>query len=105
MEGTIVWADRATVFELHPPSRTCARWLLLRAFRCGNTYARIQLKLEGWRWRSIVNIARDACKIAYGLSAALVAGSKQGCVRQLLHASGGLGMLYGYLGGTYCEYK
>jgi hypothetical protein len=103
--GKIVWADHAIVHELHTPSRACVRWLLLRAFRCGNVDAIINVKSKKGYTLLAFNIVKNICKIIYGLGAALVAFSKPHSVRCLQTAVSGLGGLFGYLGGIYHEYK
>jgi succinoglycan biosynthesis protein ExoM len=104
--GRIVWADNATVVEWLPESRVNVSWLLRRQFRFGNTSARVQLLSDGWNIVSLQNILAGGARIGIGLMQLLISGAvKHKAIAGACTACCGLGILYGYVGGTYVEYK
>jgi hypothetical protein len=93
-------ADDARVCEHVPASRARLRWLLMRAYRAGNTDMRIALKHR----RSIGDMAVEFAKILAALAAAPVI-SLAFCLKpdrrldgayKLFRAAGKLGALFGH---------
>ena len=103
----MVWADEAVVDERVPRTRMTWRWLLQRAYRGGNGFARCEVDVRPGarvRWtRALKGVARIAQGVAllavapaYGICG-LVDASARVCL--------GLGMLTGVLGYGYDEYR
>ena len=103
----MVWADEAVVDERVPKTRLNVRWLLQRAYRGGNGFARCEVDVRPGarvRWtRALKGVARIAQGVAllavapaYGICG-LVDASARVCL--------GLGMLTGVLGYGYDEYR
>jgi succinoglycan biosynthesis protein ExoM len=68
--GKLIWSDEAIVYEHVPPYRTTVRWLVGRAYRGGQTFARVHLpemsKVERVQW-----LAQRICLLtiaSFGLS-------------------------------------
>ena len=103
----MVWADEAIVDERVPKTRLSARWLLQRAYRGGNGFARCELDVRGSARVRLSRAVKGAVRIAQGIG--LLALAPASGMRGLVDASTrvclGLGMLSGVLGYRYDEYR
>ncbi len=110
--GRMVWCDEAVVVDRVPASRTAARWVLQRAFRSGNGWARTSLALSGnrrdrWRTRGVL-AARGGVRAAGGTARALLGVATRDATHQakgVRTALRGAGMLTGAAGYVYSEYR
>jgi len=103
----MVWADEAVVDERVPKTRLNVKWLLQRAYRGGNGFARCELDVRpGLRVRC-ARALKGAARVAQGV--ALLAVAPLSGICGLVDASArvclGLGMLTGVLGYGYEEYR
>ncbi len=122
--ATMVWCDEALVLDVVPAARTTARWVLARALRSGNSWARTSLVLAAARERPGLALAvaqagllvRGGARSLGGaarlvLGVVLAAGPAGSTDATALQARGartlarGLGMLGGAAGWTYREYR
>ncbi len=121
----MVWCDEALVVDVVPGHRVTARWVLARALRSGNSWARTSLVLAAARdrpavalagaqggllWRGGVRMVAGVAQLVAGLALGAVAGSgASGGPRQQARGARtfarGLGMLSGAAGWTYREYR
>jgi succinoglycan biosynthesis protein ExoM len=103
----IVASDAAIVHETVPPSRTNARWILLRALRIANSDAYIQLKQSSSVVTRIGLLSGGCARIAKGSIATLAAPlfPKIFFMRNLQRIFRGLGMCMASIGLRYNEYK
>jgi succinoglycan biosynthesis protein ExoM len=64
----------AVVSEFIPPNRATMSWMLLRAYRGGNTYARLAIETSGDKkpWKRLVILTRAACLFLLSFMAVLV---------------------------------
>lgn len=64
----------AVVSEFIPPGRATMSWTLLRAYRGGNTYARLAIETSGGGkpWKRLVILSRAACLFLLSFMALLV---------------------------------
>ena len=110
--GRMVWCDEALVYDGVPPERTTRSWVLRRALRSGNTWARTSLLLApSWRARTLVRVGL----LAAGLTRVLVGGLQTlwaiGQTSVAHRARGeravmrGIGMLMGATGAVSSEYS
>ncbi|MGC5172285.1 glycosyltransferase family 2 protein [Micromonospora sp. DT81.3] len=109
--GTIRWAEDAVVLEQEEAARFTRAWVLMRAFRFGNTAARVDLALAG----SVGARAGERVKTSVRGAARVVGGSGR-CVwgvltRSLQHRARGLrtayrgaGMIAASIGYAHDEY-
>lgn len=109
--GRIVWCDEAVVVDVVPPDRVTRTWVLARAFRSGNTWARTSVVLApGPLGRTVVRLrlTGEGLVRTLGGAARVVVGRLTGSASQ--HARGrrtlarGTGMLAGAYGTVYVEY-
>jgi succinoglycan biosynthesis protein ExoM len=84
----IVFAEDAVVQEAVPPQRAWLGWLMKRAFRCGQTHARVLVATPRWKpWLIAVASAKCAfCAGAVVCRAPWPARWRQFAVRTALHA-------------------
>jgi succinoglycan biosynthesis protein ExoM len=63
----------AVVSEFIPPARTTMSWMLLRAYREGNMYARLAIETAGGKkpWKRLVILSRAVCLFLLSLTAVL----------------------------------
>lgn len=110
--GTIEWCDEAQVVEIVPASRATRTWVLRRAYRSGNSWARTSVRLAaGPVDRAFV---RAQC-ILRGIVRLVGGGLRTGLgivLRSPAHdASGrrtvmrGAGLVAGAVGSVYAEYQ
>lgn len=109
--GTIVWCNEALVVDLVPPNRATRTWVLRRARRSGNTWARTSLLMAPGPTSALVVRLR-----LVGAGAARVVGGGLRVVHGLLTRSlgrcaqgeraiaRGWGMLTGAIGMAHIEY-
>ena len=103
----IVWANDAVVEEIIPTTRSDAGWILKRAFRIGNSSAYIERDLFPW-WRSLITmVAGGSYRVLKGLGMWLVGWlrGRAARVHGLRQVCYGLGMISGWLGFRYKEYR
>lgn len=103
----IVWANEAVVAELIPNTRSDAKWILQRAFRIGNSSAYIERDLFPWTKSIVTMLAGGVYRIAKGLISWPLGwfqgrASRVHALRQVYY---GLGMISGWLGFRYKEYR
>ncbi|HVZ28054.1 MAG TPA: glycosyltransferase family 2 protein [Rhizomicrobium sp.] len=101
----IAWSDSAIVYEDIPHSRLKWRWILMRHYRLGNTYAVSDL-LEG----GIIRIGRRFCVgvARIGLGIAILPFALLGVsfgAKAIRHAVRGAGMVAGVFGQRREEYQ
>jgi succinoglycan biosynthesis protein ExoM len=109
--GTIRWAEDAVVIEQEDPQRFTRSWALRRAFRFGNTSARVRIALAPSRAHRLlermVSLGRGGVR-ALGGSGRWGLGVVSCSVRHraygLRTATRGLGMMAGAVGYTQDEY-
>ena len=108
--GSVVWAADAVVHETVPASRATAGWILRRAYRGGNAFARCEaIAADGARpvRRWVNRFARGVLRILRGLARVLVAplgGGRAGALEGLRTAANGLGVLTALVGAGFDEY-
>ena len=110
--GRMVWCDEAVVTDQVPAERVTRRWVLLRALRSGNSWARVGLHLApsvGGRWRvRAAMVGQGAPRLLGGLGRAalgVLARSPAAQAKGLRTAARGAGMVTGAFGYTYAEYR
>ncbi len=110
--GRMVWCDEAVVVDRVPASRTTSRWVLQRAFRSGNGWARTSLVLASGsrqRWTTRASLAvRGGARAAGGAARALlgvVTRDAEHQARGVRTALRGAGMMSGAAGYVYSEYR
>jgi glycosyltransferase involved in cell wall biosynthesis len=101
----IAWSDTATVYEDIPHSRLKWRWILMRHYRLGNTYAVSDL-LEGGASRIFRRLCIGVARMGLGLAILpfAVMGMKFGA-KAVRHAVRGAGMVAGVFGQRREEYQ
>jgi len=103
----MVWADEAVVEERVPKTRLNMRWLLQRAYRGGNGFARCELDIRPGARVRVTRALKGAARVAQGVGLLAVAPAYGLC--GLVDASArvclGLGMPAGALGFGYDEYR
>ena len=107
MERKIVWADEAIVKEWNPASRVNARWLALRAFRGGNTWATCEQEFHPSSAKRAVRAAKAFARIAHGVATfplGLVLG-RDVMLRSVQHVCNGAGSIASMAGVVYNEYR
>lgn len=111
--GSIVWAAEAVVFETVGPSRAKVGWILRRAYRGGNTFARCEQFDQAGRApaKRVVNrAARGMLRILRGLVRVVLSplragrGARAEAVNGLRLVANGIGVYAGLLGIGYDEY-
>jgi len=109
--GRLVWCDEAVVVDVVPPDRVTRTWVLARAFRSGNTWARTSLVLaRGPRGRAAVRVrltAQGAVRVVAGAARAAVGTVARRAghdARGRRTVARGAGMLAGAYGTVYVEY-
>ncbi|HUX70064.1 MAG TPA: glycosyltransferase family A protein [Cellulomonadaceae bacterium] len=108
----MLWCDEAPVVDVVPVSRLTRRWVLQKAFRSGNSWARTSLEIAaGRRGRARVRVeclVTGAVRLAGG-AARFVAGVLGAGVGQrargLRTLARGAGLLAGAFGYVYLEYR
>lgn len=103
----IVWSDEAIVFETIPASRQTARWILQRAFRYGSTHSAIERDLRpgfGTNAKLVATGCYRVCKGVFFLPQTWPFGRHYPVV-YLQHICYGAGILAGWLGMGYEEYR
>ncbi len=123
--ASMVWCDEALVLDVVPAARTTARWVLARALRSGNSWARTSLALAAAHdhpaaklavaqvrllLRGGVRTAAGGAQLLAGLVRSALAGPSGGGglraqARGARTLARGLGMLGGAAGWTYREYR
>lgn len=105
-----VWSDEAVVYEPVDPARATVRWLMMRAYRGGQSFIRVSLLTSrGWRrvWRLSVLLSRAL--LQFCIAAALAAGwwpmSRPRAVRYARLACAQCGKITGAFGLRHQEYK
>ncbi|MFT7620496.1 MAG: succinoglycan biosynthesis protein ExoM [Planctomycetota bacterium] len=103
----IVWANEAVVSELIPTTRSDSKWILQRAFRIGNSSAYIERDLFPWTKSIVTMVAGGAYRIVKGLISWPLGwfGGRSVRVHALRQVYYGLGMISGWLGFRYNEYR
>jgi glycosyltransferase involved in cell wall biosynthesis len=109
--GRLVWCDEAYVVDVVPPSRVTRSWVLRRAYRTGNTEARVSVDLAGGgvergaarlreTGRGVVRIAGGSGRWAVGVLRRSLGDRARG--RRTI--ARGSGMIAGAWGMIYSEY-
>lgn len=110
--GTMEWNDEALVTDVVPAARSTPWWVLQRAFRSGNGWSRVSLRLAE---NPAVKARHRAVLIGRG-ALRLLAGTARAGLGTALHrtdhqakgirtAARGLGLVLGAFGYVYSEYK
>jgi cellulose synthase/poly-beta-1,6-N-acetylglucosamine synthase-like glycosyltransferase len=110
--GRMVWCDEARVVDVVPTTRLNRRWVLRRAFRMGNSWSLVTLRLEdgpvaklGHRLRltvqGLIRVGGGAARIVLGVATRRISHRARGA-RTLAR---GLGMTTGAWGHVYAEYR
>lgn len=109
--GRILWCDEAFVVDVVPASRLTRTWVLRRAYRTGNTEARVSVDLAGGGPRRTLarlrETARGIVRLAGGGTRWAVGVLKRSLgdrARGLRTISRGRGMIAGAWGRIYSEY-
>jgi glycosyltransferase involved in cell wall biosynthesis len=108
--GSIVWSADAVVHETVPPSRAQLGWILRRAYRGGNSFARCEAYAwEGQqrvrRWTN--RLARGLWRITRGLARVVIApvrGGRAEALNGMRLAADGAGVVTSLFGFGYDEY-
>jgi succinoglycan biosynthesis protein ExoM len=110
--GRMIWCDEAVVIDKVPASRTTRDWVLRRAFRSGNSWARTSLELatspaarSAVRLRSFATGAVRVMVGAAGVAFGTVTGRLARRVRGTRTIARGAGMAAGAFGYVYQEYR
>jgi succinoglycan biosynthesis protein ExoM len=108
--ASIVWCDGAVVLEPVDPSRLSLQWLLLRALRGGQDFARHRLlgRYETpTMWNRLGLLLRAAAQavVATGLALLSWPGGRHRGAYWLLKVSANVGKLSAFFGWHYREYK
>jgi succinoglycan biosynthesis protein ExoM len=110
--GTMLWCDEAVVIDVVPKSRINRQWVVMRAFRSGNSWSRTSVRLERAAWsRFVVRLGLSARGLGRllgggGLWLVGVLGrSMRRRARAVKAMARGGGMLLGAWGYTYRQYK
>jgi hypothetical protein len=103
----IVWADEAVVTEWVPARRATARWILQRGYRYGNTTSCVELDLRPGVWMRLRLLAMGGYRILKGcfLLPFTWPFGWHHAVTYLRHICYGVGLLSGWLGMHYAEYR
>ncbi len=104
----LVWADAAIAHEWIPKSRTNAKWILQRGYRCHSTYGLCEKELDPALIKVLVRrVSTGSGRITIGLMSLLpsIFLGKHLLIQSLLQISRGAGMLSGLLGRSYEEYR
>lgn len=107
----IIWCGEAVVVDIVPATRSTRDWVLRRAFRSGNAWARTSMVLAenpasrvvtwvGLAWSGAVRCAGGSARFVLGWATGSLAHQARGC-RTLAR---GAGMLAGLGGVVYEEY-
>lgn len=110
--GRMVWCDEAPVLDVVPMARLNRRWVLQKAFRMGNSWSVVALRLEdrllamlGQRLlltgRGLIRVAGGTARMLVGVVTRSVGHRARGA-RTLAR---GLGMTTGAWGYVYAEYR
>jgi hypothetical protein len=110
--GRMVWCDEARVVDVVPAARLTRRWVLQKAFRTGNSWSLVALRLEdrpatrlGQRvWltgRGLIRVGGGAARMLAGVVTRSVPERARGA-RTLAR---GAGMTTGAWGYVYAEYR
>lgn len=110
--GRIVWCAEAMVVDVVPAARVTHRWVMLRAFSSGNSWATTSAKLArtpAERLRAVVSSsASGAARVALGclrVAAGVTLRSLRHRARGARTIARGLGMVSGAFGYGYQEYR
>jgi succinoglycan biosynthesis protein ExoM len=103
----LVWADLAIVHEWIPQSRTNAKWILQRGYRCHSTYGLCEKELEPLTKVLFRRTFTGSGRIAIGMISLLpsILLSRHLFIKALLQICRGAGMLSGLVGRSYEEYQ
>lgn len=103
----IIWSDEAVVTEWFPQSRANARWVLQRGYRYGNTTTCVERDLYPDRRPHLYVVVRAVKRIVRGMLLLPFSWlfGRHIIVRELRHICYGIGMLTGWLGWRYEEYR
>ena len=103
----IVWTNDAVVTESVPASRATARWILQRAFRYGNSDSIVERELYRGTNPRGHPLVRAAKRIIVGVVLLPVSwlGGKHRFMLYLRHLCYGVGMIAGWFGYEYEEYR
>lgn len=106
---TIVWADKAVVYEYVPKERQTLRWLLRRGFRTSQTMLYIASKYRGVRG-VLSELGKASVRLVLGIGImplallGALAGRKEYIARALLWVARGVGPIWAIMGMWYEEY-
>lgn len=101
----VVWVEEAVIHEVVPPTKARLRWLLLRAFRIGNSKGTHFRYLPVPRWRLAKRSLRSAYNGGRAIAHLLTARSAPDAVRALQLGVDAVGEVLGLLGYRYQEYR
>jgi succinoglycan biosynthesis protein ExoM len=107
----MVWCDEAIVYDVVPPARATRTWVMQRAYRMGNSWARSALAMERYaHGRVYVRtglLARGAARVVAGLFRAFagkISARPADHARGLRTLARGRGLIAGCFGRVHVEY-
>lgn len=110
--GKLVWSEDAIVIDMVPAARLTRNWVLRRALRSGNSWARVELELAvGPLQRTAARLrltGPGGVRFVGGLGRyvfGVLSGTTRHRAKGLRTAARGLGMLSGAMGYVYSEYR
>lgn len=105
--ATIVWANKAIVHESIPVSRSTTGWILRRAYRAGNSWVLCRRSLEVPKFWTVASAGKGFIRIVQGLLLLLLGlfRGRAAIVGALVIACRGAGMISGFFGHRFEEYK
>ena len=104
----MVWCESAWVSELVDPHRYKTKWLILRGFRGGQTFARVFVDPKDYVERASRALTRGGCALVVLLALPfIVPFSRRRAMNYAIRASGWVGQVTVVLGmpAHYQEYK
>ena len=105
----IVWCERSVVWESIPPSRSNFSWVIRRAYRIGNTRVRCEKALPPDLRRSMRSLVMGAgftlLRESLKLAPSLLLQGKVRAIKRLTWMATACGIITGFLGIGYEEYR
>jgi len=104
---SLIWADKAVVYDWVPPSRMNMKWILMRAYRSCLTYTIWEKEIKASILTKIIVFCKAIAQIVLGLFMLLPSLflRRHMIAKALLHLCKGAGRLSGLVGFRYKEYQ